>query len=109
MNAQELETFNALAEESLRTNESAGQILAETVRDTSIMFRHESGCSAQPQCSCSFARMNFEELSALDAAAQSGLDGLGTKSTVRISLSMQENHVLSNLASFFGIVTAGTE
>ena len=40
--------------------------------DTSIMFRHEYGCSAQLQCSCSFARMNFEELSALDAAAQSG-------------------------------------
>ena len=36
-------------------------------------------------------------------------DGLGTKPTVRISLSMQENHVLSNLAWFLGIVTAGTE
>ena len=37
--------------------------------------------------------MNFEELSALDAAAQVGLDGLGTKPTVQISLSMQENRV----------------
>ena len=53
--------------------------------------------------------MNFEELSALDAAAQVGLDGLGTKPTVRISLSMQENRVLSNLASFFGFVTAGRQ
>ena len=53
--------------------------------------------------------MNFEELSALDAAAQVGLDGLDTKPTVRISLSMQENRVLSNLASFFGFVTAGRQ
>ena len=53
--------------------------------------------------------MNFEELSAMDAAAQVGLDGLGTKPTVRISLSMQENRVLSNLASFFGFVTAGRQ
>ena len=53
--------------------------------------------------------MNFEELIPLDAAAQSGQDGLGAKPTVGMSVSMQENHARSNAASFFGIVTAARQ
>ena len=41
----------------------------------------------------------------LDFAAQVGLGGLDAKS-YRMILSERENHVLSNVASFFGMVTA---
>ena len=43
----------------------------------------------------------------MDAAAQFGLGGLDAKSH-RMILSERENHVLSNIALFFGIVTAST-
>ncbi len=49
--------------------------------------------------------MNFNDINALDAAAQVGLGGLDAKS-YRIILSERENHVLSNVASFFSMVTA---
>ena len=46
------------------------------------------------------------EMSALDSAAQSGFVGLNTKPTLSLRLSAQENQVLCNVSSFFGIVTA---
>ncbi len=51
--------------------------------------------------------MNFNDVNALDAAAQFGLGGLDAKLHCMI-LSERENHVLSNIASFCGIVTAST-
>ena len=48
-----------------------------------------------------------DDINALDAAAQFGLGCLDAKSH-RMILSERENHVLSNIASFFGIVTAST-
>jgi hypothetical protein len=60
---------------SSRTNELVGQFVDEGVRSPAIIFRHISGCSARPgfHCDCLFARMNFNEMGAFDAAAQSGL------------------------------------
>ncbi len=48
MDAEEQEPFAALAEESLRKNESFGQMFNEAARDPSIVFRHNFGCFAQP-------------------------------------------------------------
>ncbi len=76
MEADELlQTFSALVEESSRTNELVGQFVDEGVRSPAIIFLHISGCSAQPgcHCDCLFARMNLNEMGALDAATQSGL------------------------------------
>ena len=107
MEADELQTIYAMVEESSKTNESVGQFVDEGVRSPAIIFRHKSGCSAQPgfHCDCLFARMNFNEMSALDAATQSGLQGLNSTPTLHIKLSEQENHLFCNVASFFGIFT----
>ncbi len=45
-------------------------------------------------------------MSALNSAAQSGLERSGTKQTIQIKLNEQENQVLSNVSQFFGIVPA---
>ena len=100
----EVETFSALLEESATTNKSFEIFFDEAARDRATLFRHNSECSAE-KSSSSFARMNFNEMSALDAAAQSGREGLNTKPTIQIKLSKHENHSLCNVASFFGIVT----
>ena len=49
--------------------------------------------------------MNFNEMSVLDAAVQSGLEGQGTKPTIQIKLNEREHMVLSSVASFFRLVT----
>jgi hypothetical protein len=84
MDAEEKESFAALAEESSRKNESLGQMFNEAARDPSRIFRHNAGCFAQPgfHCNCTFARMNFNEMASLGATAQSGLVDLGTKPTL---------------------------
>ena len=111
MDAEEVESFAALVEESSRTNESVGKLFNEAARDPAIIFRHDSGCLAQPgvHCNCTFARMNFNEISALDTAAQSGCDGLNTKSILQIRLSARDNQILSNIASFFGVFTGARQ
>ena len=108
MDAVEMESSSALAEESLRTNELLGQLFDEAARDPTTIFRHNPGCLAQPgaQCNCTFARMNLNDMSALDAAAQTGLVGLTTQPKIPVRISAQENQFLSNVALFFGIVTA---
>jgi len=109
MDAEEVKSFSALVEETSKADESVGRLFEEAVRDPAIIFRHNSGCSVQPgfHCNCLFARMNFNELGALDDAAQSGLEGQGTKPQIQIKLSEKESRVLSNVSLFFGIVTAG--
>ena len=79
----------------------------EAVRDPAIIFSHNSGCLAQPgiRCNCTFARMNINEISALDAAAQSELEGQDAKPTNQIKLDQREHMILSGIASFFGLVT----
>jgi hypothetical protein len=52
------------------------------------------------------AGMTLNEMCALDVAAHSGLEGLATVPAFQFKLSEQENKVLSNISSFFGIVTA---
>ena len=71
MDAEEVKYFSAMAEETSKTDESIGRFLDQAVRDPAIIFRHTSGCFAQPgaYCSCSFAKMNFNEMSAVDAAS----------------------------------------
>ena len=44
---------------------------------------------------------------ALDADAQCGLEGSATIPVIQFKLSERENKVLSNVSSFFGLVTAG--
>ena len=79
MEAEDKESLAALAKESTQKNESFGQTFNGAARDPSVIFRHNSGCFAQPEfhCNCTFARMNFIEMS--DSAAQSGFVGLNTK------------------------------
>ncbi len=107
MEADEVKTFASLAEESSKI--SLGQLFNEAARDPAIIiFHHNSGCFVQPGvlCNCTFARMNFTEMSDLNAAAQSGLVGLNIKPTISLRLYIQENQVLCNIASYFGMVTA---
>ena len=67
------------------------------------------GCSAQSgfDCNCTFARMNFNDMCALDAAAHFGLEGSATIPVIQFKLSERKNKVLSNVSSFCGLVTAG--
>ncbi len=100
-----------MAEDSSRANEMFGQILNEAARDPAIshpVFRHNYGSFVQPgiHCNCTFARMNLNEMCAY-ATAQSGIVGLRIKPTPSLKMSVQENRVLCNVGSFFGIVTAG--
>ena len=106
MDEEEVKSFADLAEETSNADESVAQFF-NAARDPSIIFRHNSGCSVQSglHCNCSFAWMNFNELSALDAAAQSELEGKSTKPSIQMNLSEKENSVLSNVALFFGAVT----
>jgi hypothetical protein len=108
MEADEVKTFASLAEESSKINESFGELFNEAARDPAIIFRHNSGCFVQPGvlCNCTFARMNFTEMSDLNAAAESGLVGLNIKPTISLRLTIKENQVLCNIASYFGVVTA---
>ena len=110
MEADEVKTFASLAEESLKRNESFGESLNEAARDPAINFRHKSGCLVQTgvHCNCMFARMNINEMSALNAAAQAGLVGLAIRPTIQLRLSIQENQVLCNIASYFGTVHANS-
>ena len=105
MEADELQTISAMVEESSKTNESVGQFVGEGARCPTTILRHKSGCSAQPgfHCNCSFARMSINEMSALNVAAQSGLQGLNTTPTIQIKISEQENHLFLLILSGQGI------
>jgi hypothetical protein len=108
MDAEEVKSCAALVEETSNADELIGRLLNEASRDPTKIFCHISGCSAQSgvHCNCTYAKMNFNEISELDAAAQSGVEGLATTPTIQFKLSQRENRVLSNISSFFGIVTA---
>ncbi len=86
MEADELQTISAMVEESSKTNESVGQFVDEAARCPATILRHKSGCPAQPglHCNCLFARMSINEMSALNVAAQSGLQGLNTMPTIHM-------------------------
>ena len=73
LSTQEVETFSALLEERATINKSFENFFDEAARDQSTFFRQTAGCYAQPGFACngSFARTTFNEMSALDAAAQS--------------------------------------
>ena len=107
MDAKEIKSFAALAEESSKTEKLCGLLFDVAVRDPATIFRHDLGCSGRTvlHCNCTFARMNFDEMIALESASQSGLDVQNPQETVRISLAARENQILSNVASFFGLVT----
>ena len=117
MDAEEVQNISALVDESSKLEKSFGQFFDGAVRDPTTIYSHTSMCPAHAAsgvyCNCTFSRMNFIEINALDAAAQSGLGdaaaqsglgGLGAKQ-YQMKVSERENHVLSNVASFFGIVT----
>ena len=108
MDAEEVRKLSALVDETSKMEESFGQHFDAAARDPTTIFMHTSMCPAHADsgvhCNCTFSRMNFNDITALDAAAQSGLCGLGAK-PYQMKVSERENHVLSNLASFFGIVT----
>ena len=108
MDAHEIQNLSALVEATSREGDSIGKLFDEAVRDPAVIFSHISECGIQSglNCNCSIARMNFQELSALSDAAQSGLDGLGTQPSIHTKISEKENRVLFNIASFSGILTA---
>ena len=109
MDAAEVGFFSALVEETSKTDESVGRFINEANRNPATIFSHMPGCSAQSgfDCNCTFARMNFNDMCALDAAAHFGLEGSATIPAIQFKLSERENKVLSNVSSFFGLVTAG--
>jgi hypothetical protein len=76
MDAEEFHFFPALAEESSKSNQSLGQLFHGAAQDQSIICNDYLACSEQHGChsDCTCARMNFDEMSALNSAAQSGLD-----------------------------------
>ncbi len=109
LSTPEVETFSALLaeQESATINKSFKNFFDEAARDRSTFSRHTAGCYAQPEfaCNCSFARMTFNEMSALDVAAQSRLEGLDTEPKLQVKFSEHENQSLCNTASFCGIFT----
>ncbi len=107
MDAKEIESFAALAEESSKTDKSCGLLFDVAVRDPATIFHHDLGCSGRTvlHCNCTFARMNFDEMIALESALQSGLDVRSPQETVCISLAARENQILSNVASFYWLGT----
>ena len=107
MDAGEIKTIASLAEESSTRNELLGKLFDEAGRDPTRIFHHNSGCLAQAgvHCNCPFARMNLNDLSALGAAAPSGFDVKDAEPKVRVRMSELDFHVLSNISSFFGILT----
>ena len=93
MDPVEIGFFSALVEESSKADESVGRFINGAKRNPTTMFGH--------------AGMTLNEMCDLDVAAHSGLEGLATVPAIQFKLSEQENKVLSNISSFFGIVTAG--
>ncbi len=68
LSTPEVETFSALLEESATITKSFENFFDGAARDRTTFFRHTAGCYAQPgfACNCTFARMTFNEMSALD-------------------------------------------
>jgi hypothetical protein len=93
MDPVEIGFFSSLVEESSKADESVGRFINGAKRNPTTMFGH--------------AGMTLNEMCDLDVAAHSGLEGLATVPAIQFKLSEQENKVLSNISSFFGIVTAG--
>ena len=100
MDSDEFKFFSALAEESSKTVELLAPMFDEAFRNPAIIFSHNSGCLAQPgiRCNCTFARMKIYKISALDAAAQSELEGQDAKPTNQIKLDQREHMILSGIA-----------
>lgn len=71
MDAAEVGFFSALVEETSKTDESVGRFINEANRNPATIFSHMPGCSAQSgfDCNCTFARMNLNDMCALDADA----------------------------------------
>ena len=104
MDAEEVQNISALVEQSSKMDESFGQFFDGAARDSTTIFSHTSmrptHAASGVNCNCTFSRMNFND---------------GCCSTVRtwrpgrkVTSCERENHVLSNIALFFGIVTAST-
>jgi hypothetical protein len=100
MDAAEVGFFPVLVEETSKTDESVGRFITEANRNPETIFSHMPGCSAQSgfECNCTFARMNFNDMCALEAAAQFGLKGLATTPAIQFKFSERENKVLSNVS-----------
>ena len=94
MDPVEIGSFSSLVEESSKADESVGRFINGAKRNPTTMFGHTQ------------AGMTLNEMCDLDVAAHSGLEGLATVPAIQFKLSEQENKVLSNISSFFGIVTA---
>ena len=103
----EIQNLSALVEASKTADDSIGKLFNEAVRDPAIIFGHISGCGQSGlNCNCTFARINlneFTQLSALNGAAQPGLDGLGTNLT-QSQQCKPKNRILSNIFFFFGML-----
>ena len=83
MDAEEVQNISALVEQSSKVDESVGQFFDGAARDSTTIFSHTSMCPAHVasgvNCNCTFSRMNFNDINALDAAAQFRLGGLDAK------------------------------
>ena len=92
MDPVEIGFFSSLMEESSKADESVGRFINGAKRNPTTMFGQ--------------AGMTLNEMCDLDVAAHSGLEGLATVPAIHFKLSEQENKVLSNISSFFGIISS---
>ena len=80
MDAEEVQNISALVEQSSKMDESFGQFFDGAARDSTTIFSHTSMCPAHAasgvNCNCTFSQMNFNDINALDAAAQFRLGSL---------------------------------
>ena len=71
--AGEAKYFSDLVEAQAAAEESFGQFLDCDARDQGRFFTHTSSCFAAAGCSCSSARLNRSEISALTEHVQNGM------------------------------------
>ena len=105
--AGEAKYFSDLVEAQAAAEESFGQFLDCDARDQGRFFTHTSSCFAAAGCSCSSARLNRSEISALTESVQNGMtEVLPETKQHNITISSREKNILGIISLFFGAVTA---
>jgi hypothetical protein len=102
--AGEAEYFSDLLEDQAAAEASFGQFLDGDAREQGGIFVHAPKCNEAAGCTCSFARLNCSEITALVGAVQNGIEE-SSDERGRITLSSTERNVLGRISQFFGAVT----
>ena len=102
--AGEAKYFSDLLEDQAAAEASFGQFLDGDAREQGGIFVHAPKCNEAAGCTCSFARLNCSEITALAGAVQNGIEE-SSDERVRVTLSSTEKNVLGRISLFFGAVT----